>query len=233
MTAQAFETLGQITFVKVTSPGFGYTSASVSFSGTGSGAAANAVLSNGQLIGIQMTNNGIGYGSGTSVIISGNGAGATGSAQVGLPLPLNRELTVDCLASAAFANKAGTPALSNWTGAAITLPAGSSIDWISTNGGWRAARFTQSDYVSPNGDGSVTLRTQSGDLSLHPAGGGMVRLLSDTEPTGAVELIGRGSPLNAISAPAGSTFRNLNGGVGSTFWVKQTSTGAANWVAVA
>ena len=61
----------------------------------------------------------------------------------------------------------------------------------------------------------------------------MVRIISDTEPTGAVELIGRGSPLNVVSAPAGSTFRNLNGGVGSTFWVKQSGTGSGNWVAVA
>jgi hypothetical protein len=132
-----------------------------------------------------------------------------------------------------FGQTGTSPAQSNWTGAPITIPAGGTIDWIGTNGGWRAARFTQSDYVSPNGDGSVTLRTQSGDISLHPAGSGMVRLLSDTESTGAVELIGRGSPLNVISAPAGSTFRNLNGGVGTTFWVKQAGTGSANWVAVA
>jgi hypothetical protein len=87
--------------------------------------------------------------------------------------------------------------------------------------------------VSPNGDGSVTLRTRSGDISLHPAGSGVVRLLSDAESTGAVELIGRGSPLNNVSAPPGSTYRNLNGGVGGTFWVKQAGSGAANWVAVA
>jgi hypothetical protein len=87
--------------------------------------------------------------------------------------------------------------------------------------------------VSPNGDGSVTLRTQSGDISLHPAGTGVVRILSDAETVGAVELIGRGSPLNIVSAPAGSTFRNLNGGAGATFWVKQAGTGSANWVAVA
>jgi hypothetical protein len=191
------------------------------------------MLFGGKVIGIQMSNFGSGYGAGTTVRITGNGIGAAATAFVGLPIPQNRQITVDCLAATVFAASGAAPAQSNWTGAPITIPAGASIDWIGTNGGWRAARFSQSDYVSPNGDGSVTLRTQSGDLSLHPAGGGMVRLLSDTEPTGAVELIGRGSPLNAISAPAGSTFRNLNGGVGSTFWVKQTSTGAANWVAVA
>ena len=180
-----------------------------------------------------MSNFGSGYGAGTTVTITGNGGGATATAQVGLPVLQNRQLTIDCLAATTFAAAGATPAQSNWTGAPITIPAGASIDWIGSNGGWRAARFSQSDYVSPNGDGSLTLRTQSGDISLHPAGTGMVRLLSDAESTGAVELIGRGSPLNTISAPAGSTFRNLNGGVGSTFWVKQAGTGSANWVAVA
>jgi parallel beta-helix repeat protein len=232
-TSQAVATAGQITFAKVTNAGLGYTTAAVSFLGTGSGAAATAWIANGRIIGIQMTSNGTGYGSGTIVTISGNGTGATATAQVGLPVPQNRQLAVDCLAAASFAQGGASPALSNWTGAAITVPAGATIDWVGTGGGWRAARFSQSDYVSPNGDGSVTLRTQSGDISLHPAGAGMVRIISDTESTGAVELIGRGSPLNAVSAPAGSTFRNLNGGVGSTFWVKQAGTGSANWVAVA
>jgi hypothetical protein len=163
------------------------------------------------------------------VSITGTGTGATATAQAGLPVLPNRQLTIDCLAATTFA---ASPAQANWTGAPITLPAGASIDWIGNNGGWRAARFSQSDYVSPNGDGSLTLRTQSGDISLHPAGTGKVRIISDTESTGAVDLIGRGSPLNTVSAPAGSTFRNLNGGVGSTYWVQQ-ATGSANWVAVA
>ena len=233
ITAQASQMEGQITFVKIADPGLGYTSAAVSFSGTGTGAAATAWVSGGKVIGIQMSNFGSGYGAGTTVTITGNGGGATATAQVGLPIPQNRQLTIDCLAATTFAASGASPAQSNWTGAPITIPAGASVDWIGLNGGWRAARFSQSDYVSPNGDGSLTLRTQSGDISLHPAGTGMVRLLSDTESTGAVELIGRGSPLNAVSAPAGSTFRNLNGGVGSTFWVKQAGTGSANWVAVA
>jgi hypothetical protein len=190
-------------------------------------------LSGGKVIGIQMTSFGSGYGSGTTVTISGNGIGATATVQVGLPVLKIRQLTIDCLVTTTFAEAGSVPLHSNWTGAPITIPAGASIDWIGYNGGWRAARFSQSDYVSPNGDGSLTLRTQSGDISLHPAGTGVVRLLSDAESTGAVELIGRGSPLNAISAPAGSTFRNLNGGVGSTFWVKQSGTGSTNWVAVA
>lgn len=233
ITSQASNAAGTVTFAKIVSGGIGYTTASVSFSGTGTGASATALISGGSVIGIQMSGFGSGYSAGTAVSISGNGSGATATAQVGLPVWQNRKLTIDCLASTVFATTGAAPTQTNWTGAPITIPAGASIDWVGNAGGWRAARFSQSDYVSPNGDGSLTLRTQSGDLALHPAGTGMVRILSDAESTGAVELIGRGTPLNVISAPAGSTFRNLNGGVGSTFWVKQAGTGAANWVAVA
>ncbi len=233
ITAQASLMQGQITFVKIIDGGFGFTTASVSFSGSGSGAAGKALVSNGAVIGIQMSNFGSGYGGGTTVTITGDGIGSVGKAQVGLPVLQNRQITVDCLTATGFAAAGSSPLQSNWTGAPITIPAGASIDWVGYNDGWRAARFSQNDYVLPNGDGSVTLRTQAGDIGLHPAGSGAVRILSDQESTGAVELIGRGSPLNVISAPPGSTFRNLNGGAGSTFWVKQAGTGTTNWFAVA
>jgi hypothetical protein len=233
ITSQAQAVAGQIAYVKVVNGGSGYTTASISFSGTGSGSTAQVWLSGGAVIGVQITGWGSGYGPGTTATISGNGTGATVSVQVGLPVWQHKEIAIDCIAAVTFAAAGSAPAQSNWTGAPITVPAGASIDWIGNAGGWRAARFSQSDYVSPNGDGSVTLRTRSGDISLHPAGSGVVRLLSDAESTGAVELIGRGSPLNNVSAPPGSTYRNLNGGVGGTFWVKQAGSGAANWVAVA
>ncbi len=234
MTTQAVQTAGQVTFIKMTNGGSGYTAATVTITGTGTGAAASAWIAGGKVIGIQMSAFGSGYGAGTSVTITGDGTGAAAVAQVGLPTWPGKELTIDCLTAVTFAAAGATPAQSNWTGAPITVPAGASIDWVGAgSGGWRAARFMQSDYVLPNGDGSVTLKTQSGDISVHPAGNGGLRLISDTESTGALELIGRGAPLNVVSAPAGSTFRNLNGGVGTTFWVKQSGTGAANWVAVA
>ena len=129
-----------------------------------------------------MSNFGSGYGVGTTVTITGNGGGATAAAQVGLPVLQNRELTIDCMAGVIFAASGSTPVQSNWTGAPITVPAGASIDWIGNNGGWRAVRFSQSDYVSPNGDGSLTLKTQSGDISLHPAGGGKVRIIPTLSP---------------------------------------------------
>ncbi len=233
VTAQAALTAGQITFVKILNPGISYSTATVSFTGTGTGAAATALIYNGKIVGVQMTSFGSGYGAGTTVTITGNGAGVSASVQVGLPVWANKQLSVDCLTNVAFATTGSSPVQSNWTGAPITVPANTTIDWMGRNTGWMAARFIQNDYVSPNGDGSLTLKTQSGDISLHPAGTGVVRIISDAEATGAVELIGRGSPLNTISAPAGSTFRNLNGGVGATFWVKQSGTGSTNWVAVA
>ncbi|OYV28833.1 MAG: hypothetical protein B7Z81_15475 [Acidocella sp. 20-61-6] len=211
VTAQAQATAGQIVYCKLISGGVNYSHATVSFSGAGVNAAATAWISGGSILGIQMSNNGTGYGPGTTVMINGDGSGASAIVQVGLPVWQNRKLTVDCLSNVTFAAAGSTPVLSNWTNAPITVPGGASIDWIGDNGGWRAMQFCQRDYVSPNGDGSVTLRTQAGDISLHPAGNGAVRLLSDTEPMGAVELIGRGPPVNIISAPPGSTFRNLNG----------------------
>jgi hypothetical protein len=232
VSGQAALAAGTITYCTLIDAGIGYTTATVSFSGTGTGAAATAFISNGKILGIQMSSFGSGYGAGTTVTITGDGGGAAATAQVGLPPLPGRSLSVDCLVATVFAAAGASPAQSNWTGAPITVPAGATVDWIGYNGGWRAARFSQSDYVSPNGDGSLTLRTRSGNLSLHPAGTGTVSILSDTESTGAAELIGRGSPLNAVSAPAGSTFRNLNGGAGSTFWVNQV-TGSGHWVAVA
>ena len=233
VTAQAALVAGQITFVKILNTGISYTHAAVSFTGTGTGAAATAIIYRGKIIGVQMTSFGSGYGAGTTVTITGNGAGVSATVQVGLPVWTSKELSVDCLTNVTFATTGSSPVQSNWTGAPITVPANATIDWIGLNSGWLAARFMQNDYVSPNGDGSLTLKTQRGDISLHPSGTGAVRIISDAEVTGAVELIGRGSPLNVVSAPAGSTFRNLNGGVGATFWVKQSGTGSSNWVAVA
>ena len=233
ITAQAALVEGQITFVKILNTGISYTQATVSFSGTGTGAAGTAFIYQGKIIGVAMTSFGSGYGTGTTVTITGNGVGVSATVQVGLPVLQNRELSIDCLTKVTFAASGSLPVQSNWTNAPITIPANATIDWIGNNGGWRAAWFSQNDYISPNGDGSLTITTQSGDIKLLPAGAGAVRLLSATESTGAVELIGRGSPLNVVSAPAGSTFRNLNGGVGATFWVKQSGTGSSNWVAVA
>jgi hypothetical protein len=35
-----------------------------------------------------------------------------------------------------------------------------------------------------------------------------------------------------VAAPPGSDFRNLNGGTGTTFWVKQANNDATGWAAI-
>jgi hypothetical protein len=230
-TAQAMA--GQVSFIKVTNGGSNYSSATVSISGSGSGASAQVWVAGGVVIGVVVTSPGSGYGPGTTALISGNGSGATVTVQIGLPVVQGRQLSVQCLAPIGFAASGSAPAQENWTGAPVTVPTGATIEWVGEAGAWLAARFMQSDYVSPDGDGSVTMRSQSGDVKLCPATGGGVRLISTTEPTGCLTLIGRGSPAGIVTAAPGSSFRNLNGGVGATYWVKQTATDATGWVAVA
>jgi hypothetical protein len=72
-----------------------------------------------------------------------------------------------------------------------------------------------------------------GDVVLHPNAAGHIRRLNDTEETGCVSSIGRGSPEGVLAAPAGSDYRNLDGGAGATYWIKQSGTSAAGWIAVA
>jgi hypothetical protein len=232
VTAWATRSAGQITYIKVINGGSGYSSATVSIVGAGTGAAASAFIANGVIIGVTITNNGRGYGPGTVATIVGNGSGAVLAAQVGLPVLQGKSLAIQASVPLTFEAAGSAPAQQNWTGAPITVPANCAIDWLGVGGGWQATRFTQSDYVAPNGDGSVVFQSQIGDLALHPRGGGAVRIISDTEPVGCVSLIGRGSPEAAISAPPGSSFRNLDGGVGSTFWIKQSGTANIGWAAI-
>ena len=233
ISATAQRTEGMITYIKVTNGGSNYANATVSISGTGSGAAASAWIANGAVIGVYITARGSGYGPGTQVSITGDGTGATATVQVGLPVLEGRRLEIDCLAPVSFASAGSAPAQENWTGAPLTVPAAATIEWRGHAGAWQAARFIQSDYLVPAADGSVTLGSQAGDVRLGPAAGGAVRLISPTEPTGCVVLIGRGSPLGVVSAPPGSSYRNLDGGAGATFWIKQTATDATGWVAIA
>lgn len=233
MSAAASKASGQVTFIKVTNAGSNYTTATVNIVGAGMGASATALIAGGQIIGVSVTSGGSGYGAGTTAFIIGDGSGATASVQIGLPVVQNRSLAIYCTTAVQFETAGSSPAQINWTGAPITVPAGASIDWRGYQGAWQAVRFSQSNYLSPNGDGSVTFRSQSGDIMLHPSGTGALRLISDAEPTGCVSIIGRGSPTGVVNAPPGSTFRNLNGGAGMTFWVKQTGTGNTGWAAVA
>lgn len=49
----------------------------------------------------------------------------------------------------------------------------------------------------------------------------------------APDLSGPGTPEGAITAPVGSTWRRTNGGVGTSFYVKQTTIGNTGWLAIA
>ncbi|MDE2197905.1 MAG: right-handed parallel beta-helix repeat-containing protein [Rhodospirillales bacterium] len=231
------QSLGQISFIKVTAGGAGYTHASVTVGGAGSGATANAVISKGALVGIVVVTSGTGYGpigGSVPVTITGDGAGASAAAYAGPPLPEERRLKVRCNAAVRFYRAASQPLQENWTLSDIDVPANSDIEWTASWGSWRAGYFAPFDYLGADGLGGAILRSAgSGDVALHPAGTGHVRLLSDSEATGCLSSVGRGSPEGVLVAPAGSDYRNLDGGAGATWWVKRSGTGNTGWFAVA
>ena len=233
-TSHALGTAGTVAFIRVANGGAGYTTANVSISGTGTGAAATAYLRNGVVIGVTVTSPGTGYGTNTSVTITGDGLGATAAARVGLAPLENRCLRIHCNAATRFDRAAGSPALDNWTSASLTVPAGSSVDWAVTWGSWRATGFALGEFLAPPGDGSLVLRTlPGGDLVLRPAGSGAIRFGSDANAGGCTLSVGHGSPDGVITAPPGSDYRNLDGGTGSTLWIKRTGTDAHGWAAIA
>lgn len=227
---------GQISFIRVTAGGTGYTSATIAIAGPGTGAAATAVISNGAIIGIVVTAPGSGYGTSgaqIAVTITGNGTGATATATAGVPIPNNRRMRVRCNTAVHFYRSGSSPVQENWTGTDITAAINSDVEWSGVFNTWRASFFSSANYLAPDALGGAALTSfNNGDVQLHPAGTGHLRLVTDAEATGAYEMIGRNTPQGAVTAPPGSTFRNLNGGVGSTFYVKQTGTGNTGWAAI-
>ena len=234
-TQRQLATAGQIGFIKVTAPGSGYTSATVTITGSGTGAAATAEIAAGALIGITLTNAGSGYGSaGATVTITGDGAGAAAVASVGLPVLEGRRIRLVCNTATRFARAGSVPFQENWTLADITVPANATIAFTGTFGAWRADAVPLADYIDPPGDGSLLLRTMPGaDLTLRPASAGHVRIATDADPVGYVAAIGHGSPNGIVAAPPGSDYRNLDGGVGQTLWIKRTGADSQGWFAVA
>jgi hypothetical protein len=101
-------------------------------------------------------------------------------------------------------------------------------------GQWRAVQSPPVDYLLPTGDGGAILQSVgSGDVTLRPAGSGNLTVASGDEPVGYVSCLGRGSPEGVVAAAPGSDFRNLNGGAGSTLWVKVSGTENSGWTAIA
>lgn len=136
---------GQISFVRVTSGGSGYSSATVAIGGAGSGAGAVPVISNGQIIGINVATHGSGYGPvGTAVpvTITGNGSGAAATAYAAPPLAEERRLRVRCNTAVTFARAGSHPLLENHTRANLAIATDGEVEWTATWGMWRASRVT-------------------------------------------------------------------------------------------
>lgn len=136
---------GRISFVRITSPGSGYTSASIAIGGSGSGAAAVPVLHNGQVIGAMISSHGSGYGEvGTAVpvTITGNGTGAAATAYAAPPLPEERRLRIRCNTQVTFARAGSHPLQENWTRNPLTIATDGEVEWTATWGTWRASLVT-------------------------------------------------------------------------------------------
>ena len=137
-----------------------------------------------------------------------------------------------CNAATRFRRVGSVPFLDNWTLRDMQVPAATAVEWMGAWGGWQAVAFTAGDFITSPGDGSMTLRSPAGDLTLRP-GGGRLHVASDDEPTGFATTLGRGSPEGVVAAPPGSDYRNLDGGAGTTLWLKRLGTGPTGWSAVA
>ena len=225
---------GQISFIRVTSGGVNYGTASISISGSGTGAQATAYVRNGTIVGVALVAGGIGYGqTPTQVTITGNGSGATAWAFVGLPVPSGRRLQIRCDVPARFVQSTASATQTNWTGSSITVPSGAEVNWLGVSGGWSAVSFANVDYLAPSGTGAVSLRAAQGDVTVLPGSGGHFRVCSSSEASGFTSNLGRGSPEGIVSAPPGSDYRNLDGGIGSTLWIKRVGVEASGWVALA
>ena len=185
------------------------------------------------MLGISLASGGSGYASGATVTISGDGQGATAAAVTGLPVVEERRLRLHCNCAVRFKRIGSAPFQDNWTGTDILVPASTAVDWVGTWGGWQALAFAPADYLAPAGDGSLVLRTAKGDLTLRPSGTGRLRVGSESEPWGFVSALGRGSPEGVVTAPPGSDYRNLDGGVGMTLWLKRSGSDARGWTALA
>jgi hypothetical protein len=237
LTSYQSDTLGQISFIRVTSPGAGYTYANVAIAGSGRGAAATAIVNQGQVLWMVLTNPGSGYGaigSTAQITIAGDGNGAAATAYVGVPVLSGKRLRLSCNCVVQLATSGASPPQQNWTNYPVTVPAFGVVEFEGVFGNWRAVAFPATDYLLPTGDGGAVLQSAGGgNVTLRPSAGGVLQIASSAEPSGCTSSVGRGSPLGSVVAPPGSDFRNLNGGAGNTFWIKQTGTDSSGWVSIA
>jgi hypothetical protein len=237
LTSHQADTYGQLTLITVTAPGSGYSRADISISGSGSGASATAIIEGGQIIWIVVTNPGSGYGPvGTTltVNINGDGAGALATGLVGAPTLSGRRFHCASTMSITFLTPGVTQGLPTWTQSDLVLPAYGSAEIEGVFGNYAITSSPPTGYLTPTNSGNLLIQTiTDGDVIVKPDGAGFVQLASDTDPAGISFQIGHGAPENVVIANPGSDYRNLDGGVGSTLWVKQSGTGSQGWVAVA
>ena len=236
-TERQIAVTGQVGFLKVTAGGSGYTHAAVTITGIGTGATATAYLFGGAVIGISLTNPGSGYGpQGTTATaaIAGDGSGAAVTVSVGLPVLEGRRIRLACNTATTFARVGSVPFQDNWTLGSMTVPANATATFVGTFGSWRADTSFLADYISPPGDGSLLVRTMpNADLMLRPAATGHVRITTDADPAGYIAATGHGTPIGIVTAPPGSDYRNLDGGVGQTLWIKRVGTDSNGWFPIA
>ena len=225
---------GQVSYIKVINGGQGYTQAKIILAGSGTGAVATAYLRDGIVIGISLSSGGSGYDPATTnASIIGDGTGAALQPMVGLAAPRNRRLSLRCLSPVHFTQGFVGGIQDNWTKTDITVAAGTELVLLAADEGWQAVSFENIDYLRPGGDGSVSLRSVQGDIRLSTAAGGGVRFQSDVEQFGFLTYFGRGSPEGQTTAPPGSDYRNLDGGIGTTLWLKRVGTGNSGWYPIA
>jgi hypothetical protein len=237
LSSRQLDTVGQIMFVRVAEGGSGYTKATVALTGSGTGAAATAIVYGGQVRWITVTNAGSGYGPiGTpvQVTITGDGVGGAASAWSGLPALGARKVRLVASSDIRLIQAGSSPLQTSWSGFDVTIPANGAAELEGLNGNWCALASPPIDYLLPTGDGGAILQSSSGgNLTLRPSAGGSLMVASAEEPMGCISALGRGSPTGRVDAPPGSEFRNLDGGVGNTLWIKQTGTDSNGWFAIA
>ena len=235
--ASAWRAAGAVRFVRITAGGSGYTHASLTIGGGGTGAAADPVIAGGVLIGALMRADGAGYGppgTAITVAVSGDGTGAQAVAYAGAPLAEERRVLMRCNVPVSFTGTGSQPPQENWIFTDLDVPAKGEVEWTATFGAWRAGRFALADWVGTDMAGGAVLKSlPDADVALRPAGSGAVRIGSDGDPGGVVFAIGHGSPEGGVVAPPGSDYRNLDGGVGLTVWVKRSGSDAFGWAAIA
>lgn len=130
LTTSQAAMLGRLTAVRLQSGGDGYGTACAQVAGSGDGAAVQLAVADGRITGAGVTEPGYGYGEAARLLIHGDGTGAAGVLQVGLPAPAGACLLVTCTAATRIGG-----ALAD--GDDLVAPAQSTLVVAAQDGRWR------------------------------------------------------------------------------------------------